>query len=460
MSGRRSYVSLVDYRRVRQEVFERTTKTLLKGVTPTHERVARIARRHIAAVQKDLSVHLQAGAHRKLAEKLAISIVKCWDGSKARPEAQMPRALRGIRLREVAAAADKNVLSSRRKLAQATGLSKTTIQRSLVVHGGARPWERKLGSSASRLAAVIAANVPFDGKRVLDLGELCGVADVPPSQAPALFAEISDAKVGMQVHVTDRPSYKSSHWVVVVRGRRMSPAALDAFLERAERGRMHVRRNPMRPDQRHYSVDLQPPLRGEVEADLFAVLAVCRKTRNLAMWRRFIFASTPPTIVVDGRDQAVDLEAIVTIVQCALRLSEKQIEEVLGSAHNWIEDPNLRSLAQQLFETALHLMARAGHDSEHQTLIWWSQITRYRLGIKNGELPGRDIERATALIADGSPDEWVIYADDDLPHFLRGDGDVPYIASAALSRSLNADETQDDDHAEDELGYVYPPAED
>lgn len=437
------------------------------GIVPTQSLTYRFANRwaHHFSVEQRLGCDAEYLA--RLASRISAAIVERWDPALARPSAGMPRALR--RSRQIHIAQETRALGtvSRRKLAAQvrfpeTGdkaASVTTVQRALVAAGISKPWDQaRLSKPARRLAAVIAAVVPVDGKRAADRDEVCCAADLRPDSFAAVAAEITAARVSIHVHITKVVSFRGSPWLVLSRGRRRSPDALEAWLARAEQKRLDPRRHPYSPDQRTHAIDIKPAAAGSEEADLFCVLAVANGTRSIAQWRRFI-ELTGPTGIVEDPSAQIDLEAIVTVVQSASRLSIG-IQESVNKAAGWINQPETQAVARHVLSIADELMTRVGYIGEEETVREWVERVDYFDRVRNGSIPGRDGNRVRALLATMYLDEWIMDGPEAIPEFLLSEA---HEADEPSGFSLPSEDDQDWDNNDvphDEFGYIFPPAED
>lgn len=331
----------------------------------------------------------------------------------------------------------------------------------MVTHGLAKPWEKKkLTPEARRLAAVLAGEVPVDGKRAFDLGQLCAAAFLDVQISRKIFDEISGAGVAMQIWVSGIPAYGQHPWVVAVRGRRKSVAVLERWLQKADERRCLPTRHPMRPDQRCFIVEPRPALIGPEYSDLYSVIAVREGTRSLTQWRRFVHASIPAHPEIDEVETLVDKEAIVTAVQSALRL-DTELQPLLGKAGHWVQDLGSRQAAIRVLGIANFLISTAGLRTDALALREWADETGYLHGIRNGELPGRNFEVAEDILNEEeiNVDEWVQWGESEFPEFLR----QPLVESPTWSSSQadqEAEDRQEEDREEADFEYLMAVDED
>ncbi|RYG87687.1 MAG: hypothetical protein EON59_06700 [Alphaproteobacteria bacterium] len=285
----------------------------------------------------------------------------------------------------------------------------------------ARPWAKApLSPYARYLVEVVAFNVPPEARRAVSSAELCNMADVSPQRLAELFDEINGARIGFHLVLTPIRSDTGACWVVVIRGRRSTPEKAEEWLRRSELKR--AQRNRLRPDQKNYAIGLAAPARGLTEADVFAVIDVIQKTRNILQWKRFIEVTGQ---CIGGEEGDADLDAIVSVVRSAMKLNEATIytEGMMSRVVGWVNDPPTRKLAEKIMSLAESLVELSERKSLETVVRQWAQQIDYLGSINRGRLPGRSSERATFLfereeILDedlvlDSPDR------DTLPHVQR-----------------------------------------
>lgn len=462
--------SLTDgqYEILSRSVWDATCRQIRSGgMVPTQPLTFGFANRWAHRFSAEQGLGCNAEYLARLASRIAAAIVERWDPTLARPPAEMPRAVRRNRQIHIAQETRALATTSRRKLAAQVrfpeagdkAASKTTIQRALVAAGISKPWEKAtLSKPARRLAAVIAAVVSFDGKRAADRDEVCRAADVDLDKFAAIAAEITAARVSMHVHITEVVSFRGSPWLVLCRGRRPSPDALESWLERVERKRLDPRRHPFSPDQRTHAIDIKPAAAGSEEADFICVLSIANGTRSIAQWRRFI-ELTGPAVVHEDPSVLVDLEAIVTVVQSASRLSSN-LQDALKQASGWIIQPATQAVAHGVLSIADELMTRVGHIGEEEAVREWAERVDYADRVRNGSIPGRDIKRVRALLATMYLDEWIMDGPEAIPDFLLCEADEADEPSGCSLPSEYDEGWDVDDVPDDEFGYIYPPVED
>lgn len=278
-------------------------------------------------------------------------------------------------------------------------------------------------------------------------------SEIDALHADAIFAEINAARVSTKLVSTATASCMGTTWVIVSRGRNRSNAKLLSWLERAELRRMAPRRNPLRPDQRHYVLEPATTISGLVERDVTAVLAVLYGARSIDVWRQFVKAS------LDGEHEgsAIDREAIVTVCQSMLRL-DLDLEQALNKAMNWPSARATRSACQKLFQLTIELLSDADYKSEKWLVQKWSDVTSYRQKIESHRLPGRILQDFDDLMARVEDEWWPASPpggeedshagdleqqavwDEDLSGFLRNEDG----AAGRPGRTMDADEGTDE----------------
>lgn len=400
-----------------------------------------------------------------------------WDATIARPPPMKSRGKRANERERVQQIfANTNETQSIRAVAKRLAVPKSLVQKALVTSGLSRPWEGRISPQSSRLMRVIGEYAPVDGKRIFDRAELFAAAGIADDDA--LLEEINSAKISTLIHDTGHPSCRGSTWVVVSRGRKPPLTKVMTWFTAAETARNRGDRNPLAPDQRKYVLDPQPAASGLEERDIAAVISVANNSRRLSDWRRY-FEATIPADFIDR--EFIDREAILTVVQSALRLTNRPLLE--HTPWTWIADNFTRELAESHFQ-GIQDLQWFGPGELPDMLEYWARETSLKDRIEGGSLPGRSYARFVVLFEacrvgeqeffeglfdlhqehepEAARDAWPAGFDpDELPDFLRNDAmklsarsEIVIVENGDLGEEISEESYRDDD------GFILPVDED
>lgn len=398
----------------REAAWQAVTASLrASGLKPKPLLLEKFARAKALEYANNNNLQLKGREADQIGRGIADSIVKNWRPPSERRRPKKSRADRLQTERQIVQryyeALESGQTLTRRSLAAEFNISFNAVQRILKANNlTPNSLQKSLSRESQILIDVVSEYVPVDGRRIFDKNEILSVLDIEVEKGGDLFDEINNARCGYLFTECDSSWPFPLKRIVVCRGRRTHYIMRDGkrvlqspkdWFEHAERLRLNPGRHPLPPSQRYYCIGVLPRPRGATERDLLSVIRVAQGSRSLTDWRRFVEASVSLTdagvITVNGGDR----DAIVTVVQGALKLHLDDLEKAIGLAASWVIDADVKAAARDVLGLAVELMQLSGYRGVYRDWLGaWCEKCGYERRIESGDLPGRDLNRLAHIL--------------------------------------------------------------